>query len=286
MPTKKTIRSTGARPADAAARHFGVPKQDKQMGMIFVIFLLFVSLAIISFALYRVYNEQTRLLSVIDSLSYEVSEQQVVVLPDGAAESNIQYKDSEVADLRLGYKPCPATFTGPCDDLMIYRLLENGSKEVLVPSVRGLSGAPLTNELLQPLAINTDGSRIAFGAWAYGSTPNENDGRVWIVETATGKVLLQSTIVPYNAVYSPDMLNAAYFVETDDGEEHVMVIDLEKNEDYLAARATGGTTYKDGEAKVSINWLDNNTIAVIEYDIPAEEGMPPTISGEREITIN
>ncbi len=285
MPIKKTTKTTRTKPSNEVAHVYREPKKDNRMGMSFIVFLLFVSLAIVSFALYRVYNEQTRLLSVVNSLTSEVGEQQVVVIPDDKDENAIQYADSEIQGLRLAYTACLPTFTGACDDLMIYSLNQNGSKEVLVPSVRALSGAPLTNELLQPLAANSDNSRIAFGAWAYGSKRNTSDKRVWIAETATGKILLQSNTVPSDAIYSPDMTSAAYFLVNEDGEERVMVIDLETDKEYLAARATNGITYKDANSKATINWLDSNKIAIIQYEADVDGG-EPTIVGEREITIN
>lgn len=285
MPVKKTTKPTRTKISDEAVHVRHEHKKDHPMGMSFIVFLLFISLAIISFALYRVYNEQTRLLGVINSLTNEIGEQQVVIIPDDKEENAIQYADSEIQGLRLAYTACPPTFTGACDDLMIYSLNQNGSKEVLIPSVRSLSGAPRTNELLQPLAANSDNSRLAFGAWAYGGKRNTGDKRVWIVETATGKILLQSNSVPLDAVYSPDMTSAAYYSVDENGEERVMVIDLEADKEYLAARATNGITYKDANSKATINWLDNNKIAIIQYEAAADGG-EPTIVGEREITIN
>ncbi|MDF1497031.1 MAG: hypothetical protein P1P90_03140 [Patescibacteria group bacterium] len=285
MPVKKTTKTSRAKSDQDTAHTSHSPRKDKQMGMSFIIFLLFLSLAIVSFALYRVYSEQTRLLGVINKLSNEVSMQQTIVVPEDSNETKILYSDSGVQDLRLGYTSCPNTFTGPCDDLMIYRLDQNGSKEVLVPSVRKLEGAPLTTELLQPLAINKDGSRIAFGAWAYGSERNANDKRIWIMETSSGKLIAQSNLVPTESVYSPNMSYAAYYNVTEDGEEQIMVVDLLAEKEFLAARATGGIMYKDANSKATINWLNDNTIAIIQYEM-AEDGSGPTIVGEREITIN
>jgi hypothetical protein len=285
MPVKKTRKAASKKPVQKPIHIEMRPKTDKQMGLAFITFLLFISLAVISFALYRVYNEQTRLLGVINSLSNEVSEQQVVILPDNKDKIEIQYKESEVVDLSIGYTPCPATFTGPCDDLMIYRVNDNGSKEVLIPSVRALSSAPLTTELLQPIAINTDESRIALGAWAYGGKRNNNDKRVWIVDIASGKVTYQSSIVPKDAIYSPNMAYATYYVEDEAGEEKVMVINIEDDEKYLAARASNGITYKDANSKATINWLDDSTLAIVQYELD-EDGGASTIIGEREITIN
>ncbi len=283
MPVKKTRKAASKRPAKEPDHIEIRPKNDKQIGMVFIIFVLFVSLSIISLVLYRVSTEQERLISVINSLSDEVSEQQMVIIPEDKNEIKIQYLESDIKGLSLAYTPCPATFTGPCDDLMIYRLNNNGSKEVLVPSVRALTGAPLTNELLQPLSVNDDYSKIAFGAWAHGGNRNAKDKRIWIVETEQGKVLAQSTIVPTTAIYSEDMTYAAYYMEDED-DELVMVIDLAKNEEYLAARAKAGISYKNANSKVTINWLDEETLAVIQYAInPDSETL--SIIGEREITI-
>jgi len=284
MPVKKTSKTSKARASKESIIIKPEPKKDKQMGLFFIIFILIVSLIVISFALYRVSNEQTRLIGVINSLSDEVSQQQTVIVPDDSDEIKIQYRDSNVQGLQLAYTPCLATFTGPCDDLLVYRLNKNGSKEVLVPSVRVLSGAPLTNELLQPLSVNSDFSYIVFGAWAYGGKRNSSDKRIWVVETTQGKVVAQSDLVPTDAVFSADMTYAAYYMEDED-DELIMVIDLTNNEEFLVARAKSGITYKDANSKVIINWLDAETVAVIQYEID-EDGGDPTIIGEREITIN
>lgn len=284
MPTKKSGKTSRAKAPKKKIEATHKPPVNRQMGMAFVIFILFISLAIISLALYRVSNEQERLLGVINSLSHEVSEKQKEVLPKQDDSLKMQYRDSEVQGLKLGYTPCMANFTGPCDDLMIYRLNKDGSKEVLVPSARALSGSPLSSELLQPLAANSDFSHVAFGAWAYGGKRNQNDKRVWIVDTSKGSVVYESSLVPDNSIYSPNMAYAAYFIEDEDGEELVYVIDLAEDNEFLAARAQSGITYKDSSSEVSINWLDDETLAVIEYQVP-EEGGDPVIIGEREIKL-
>ncbi|MBD3281592.1 hypothetical protein GF391_02490 [Candidatus Uhrbacteria bacterium] len=285
MPSKKTTKSSKSSATKASAEAKSAPKNSKQMGMVFIIFILFVSLIIISLALYRVSSEQERLLGVVNSLSDEVSQQQIVAIPDDSDEIKVQYKDSDVAGLRLAYTPCPPTFTGPCDNLMVYRLNNNGSKEVLVPATRNLAGAPLTSELLQPIAANKDFTRLAFGAWAYGGKRNPTDGRVWIVETADGTVIAQASNVFDGAVFSPDMSYAAYYNLSEDDEEQVMVIDINEDEEFLAAQAADGITYQDASGKVTINWLNEDTLAVIQYEIE-QEGGEPQIIGEREITIN
>ncbi len=252
------------------------------IGSALIIFILFISLTVVSFALYRVYEKQEKLINVINIMSNKVN--QVPSTSDQTApESKMQYRDADVSNLRLAYTPCPATFTGPCDDLMIYRLNESGSKEVLIPSVRAIVGSPLTSELLHPFAVNKDYSRIAFGAWAYGGKRNTDDKRVWIIESKSGRVLAESNLVPAEAIFSPDMLHAVYFSKDEKGVGQIMLIDISANVESLLTRETDSLFFKDAEGQLHINWLDNNILAVIQYQF-AESG-ELQISGEREINI-
>lgn len=284
MPTKKTSKSTKVK--SSAPVNKKVEEQAKpRIVMMLIIFILFISVLLLSVVLYRVSNEQDRLLALVDNLSDQVSKQQIVATDEANEEPRIHYSESAVSGLRLAYNPCKAKFTGPCDDLTIYRLNEDGSKEVIVPGVRNLSGAPLTNELLQPIAINTDLSRMAFGAWAYGGSRNSNDSRVWVVNTRTGKVIYQSDLVVQNAVFSPKMNYAVYYNKDEDGDGRLNLVDLEENEVSLLARASGGIYYEDQAGDVTLTWLDEDTVAVMQYEINESNG-ELELSGEREISIN
>lgn len=280
MPVKKAVKK---------AKNASEPKprqiKEKQNGLIFAVFILFICVAILSFVLYRVNSKQEDLLAIANNLNQTLSKQQIVVTAESNEEPEVRYSDSSVSGLRLAYTPCRPKFTGPCDDIMIYRLNADGSKEVIVPSVRNLAGAPLTNELLQPIAVNTDSSRIAFGAWAYGGKPNPGDNRAWIVDTKTGKVIYQSENVPQKAVFSPDMAYAVYYSEAEDAEGSLTLVDIAEDETKILARESGGISYKDKDGIVTINWLDQQTVAVIQYEEDAETG-ELIISGEREITVN
>ncbi len=284
MPTKKTHKSTKAK-TSTTANIKGEEQAKPRIVMMLIIFILFVSVLVLSVALYRFSKEQERLLVLVDSLSDRVSKQQIVVTNEEDEEPRISYSESVVSGLRLAYSPCKAKFTGPCDDITIYHLNEDGSKEVIVPSVRNLSGAPLTNELLQPIAINTDSSRIAFGAWAYGGSRNSNDSRVWVVDTRTGKVIYQSDLVPKNAIFSPKMNYAVYYNKDEDGGGQLSLVELEENEVNLLARASGGIYYEDQAGEVTLNWLDEDTVAVMQYEINENSGELELI-GESEISIN
>ncbi len=256
---------------------------NQPMGATLIIFILFVSLIVVSLALYRVYEKQERLIGIINLMSNRGAET-VAVSESSSSERKMQYRDADVSNLRLAYTPCPATFTGPCDDLMVYRLNDSGTKEVLIPSTRAIAGSPLTNELLHPFAVNNDYSRMAFGAWAYGGKRNADDKRAWIIESKSGRVLAESTLIPVDAVFSPNMLFAVYFSEDDKGIGQIMLIDISKDTESLLTREAGDIFFKDADGKVNLNWLDDKTIAIIQYQL--NESGELQISGEREITID
>ncbi len=281
MPVKKAVKRTKSDTKPSLRQ-----QKEKQNGLIFAVFILFICVAILSFVLYRVNSKQEQLITIANNLNNTLSKQQIVVTSDSDnMEPEVRYSESAVSGLRLAYSPCRPKFTGPCDDIMIYRLNADGSKEVIVPSVRNLAGAPLTNELLQPIAINMDSSRIAFGAWAYGGKQNTSDNRAWIVDTKTGKVIYQTENVPQEAIFSPDMAYAVYYSENEDAEGSLTLVDVVEDETKTLARASGGISYKDKDGNVTITWLDSSTVAVIQYEKDSETG-ELVISGEREITVN
>jgi hypothetical protein len=280
MPVKKS-RTTSVKTDSAHKAASSGPGQNT--GAALIIFILFISLAIVSLALYRVHEKQERLIGIINHMSNRGS--QAVAMPEqSSSERKMQYRDADVSNLRLAYTPCPATFTGPCDDLMVYRLNESGTKEVLIPSTRAIGGAPLTSELLHPFAVNHDFSRMAFGAWAYGGKRNSDDKRVWIVESKTGRVLAESNNLLTGSVFSPNMLFAAYYLEDEKGVGQIMLANIVQESESLIAREAAGIFFKNENGSVSINWLNDKTIAVIQYELT--ESGELRISGEREITIN
>ncbi len=253
------------------------------LGAALIIFILFISLVVVSLALYRVHEKQEKLIGIINLISNK-GVQAPALLDQASSESKMQYRDADVSSLRLAYTPCPATFTGACDDLMIYRLNDSGTKEVLIPSTRAIAGSPLTSELLHPFAVNNDYSRMALGAWAYGSKRNTDDRRAWIIESKSGSVVAESTLVPAEAVFSPDMLFAAYYNEDEKGVGQIMLVDLSKDTESLLTREAGDLYFKDSDGKVHINWLNNGTVAIIQYQLTESGEMQ--ISGEREISID
>jgi len=189
--------------------------------------------------------------------------------------------------LFLAYQACQPTFTGLCDDAGIYRLSQDGSKEMLIKSVRSIAGAPQTNELLQPLSASPDGKILVLGAWAFGSNRNANDKRVWLYDLNKGAVVAKSAGVPADAIFSPDYAYAAYAVTDNNDIRDVMIVSFISDKTVSGAKADEGRTFKNQNGTADLVWKDAKTLAVTVYSVPSgtEASSIPVKVGEKTIKL-
>lgn len=216
----------------------------------FFIVLLAAATAIIGYSVYLVYQEQEDLAWTLPAYR-----------GDPQTES-ARSQQSQVPGLFLAHVKCPARFTGPCDDAMLYKLSSDGSKQVIFPSVRSLSGAPLTNELLQPVAASSDGKLLAFGAWSFDGKRSPSDLRAWVYDTETGKVVYESDKVPQDAIFSPDLKYAAYSVLYNGDIQDFNIVNLKKNQVVAGGKPNTGNTFMGPCGKSEINWTDAETLTI------------------------
>jgi len=209
------------------------------------------------------------------------------VVKTEAEQSAWQFKDTGVGNLSLAYHACPASFTGACDDAMLYRQAADGSKQVVIPSLRQVTGAPLTNELLQPMLQSADGKYIVFGAWAFGSERNPSDKRIWVYRTDTNEVAFKSANVPAGAVFSPDYAYAAYGVEDNGDIRDVMIVSFLSDKTVSGAKADATRSFKGPDGKVQLQWNDAKTLVVSEFSIPSgtEASSIAKKTGEKTIKV-
>lgn len=282
MATRKTVRQTAV-PAvqertrqDASSRLFWIS---------FVFLLVGAAVIVSGYAIMLLANQQDALLRQVESLSGRKVQVTEKIQP--AEQEAWQFKETGVGGLMLAYRACPATFTGSCDDAMLYRLAKDGSKEVVVPSLRALSGAPLTNDLLQPLSQSEDGKWVVLGAWAFGSERNAKDRRIWVYRTDTGKVVSASANVPADAVFSPDYMYAAYAVADAGDIRDVMIVALGEDKTVSGAKADDGRTFMGLEGKAVLEWKDAKTLAVSIFAKPSGTGASSvtTKTGEKIIKV-
>jgi hypothetical protein len=252
MPTKK-VRNVARRPLPEKSVSRTFP-----FWTVFAILLLYAGVFIIGSVDYLLYNQQNDILSDLVTLNSgftQVSSQ----------ESPYQFKETPVKGLFLYYRGCKSSFTGACDDAQVYRLAADGSKQVIIPSVRALAGVPLGSELLQPIEQSPDAMYIVFGAWAYGSSRNPKDTRVWIYDTQAGRIVAQ-TNVPQDAVYSPDYAHAAYGILNNGDVREIAVLNIKDGKTSTVAKAAADMTFMGpGNIEPMLVWKDAKTLFVNQY---------------------
>lgn len=240
--------------------------------------MAFAGLIILGGVTVLLYNQQVLIANYLNELGFKVA---VVgqAKPDG-----LQVQETRISGMYLGYVPCKAGYTGACDDAAVYRESEDGSKQVILPSVRGLAGAPLTGELLQPLSQSQDGKYLVMGAWSYGSERGANDRRIWIYDLQNASLYAKAD-VPLDAVFSPDYTYAAYGGFSEGDIRDLMVVNLRENRTVSGAKAGERRTFVGPENRVSIRWIDSKNLAVKEYSKPTQEAPVPVEKGEISIKL-
>lgn len=252
MPVKKNNRTF--KPMKLETGGFKIEKtKPSSLGFwtAFFIILLVAATAIIGYSVYLVYQEQKDLALTLPAYRQT-----------GSVDENARFQQTLVPGLFLAYTKCPARFTGPCDNAMLYKLNSDGSKQTILPSVRALPGAPLTEELLQPIAASSDGKLIAFGAWSFGNNRNPSDLRLWVYDVQTGELAYDSDKVPQDSIFSPDLKYAAYGVLSNGDIQDFNIVNLKKNQVVSGGKANAGNTFMGSDGKPVITWPDSSTVAI------------------------
>jgi len=248
--------------------------------MVLFSFILVIQVILSGFVI-SLYQRQLLMIRAFDALS-DRSQYLVSAPKDQVGKF---FKETQVAGLYYEYQPCRPTFTGACDDASIYRLAKNGSKEVVVPSLRRLTGAPLTNELLQPITQSSDKRWMVFGAWSFGSKRNVNDRRIWLFDQQVGDVVLASS-VPADAVYSPDFKYAAYASYDGNGDiRDVTILDIWTGKDVGGSKADSEVTFMGPDGKASLRWGDDKNLFITEYTRTDMENALPVLRGEKNLKV-
>lgn len=191
------------------------------------------------------------------------------------------YQETNVKGLFMYYQSCPSTFTGACDDASLYRLAADGTKEVIVSSVRNIPQAPVTSELLQPMEQSVGGQYIVFGAWAYGSDRNPTDRRVWVYDVLSGETVARAD-VSVNAVFSPDYKYAAY---ASNDYMDLVIVNLDENQAVSGAKATVDTSFLGPENKSVIVWQDTKNLIIKLYNLADASNSIPSEYGEKRVKV-
>ncbi len=243
-------------------------------------FVLVIQVVLVGFVV-SLYQRQLLMVRAFDALSDR--SQYLVSAPKD--ENGKFFKETQVAGLYYEYQPCRPTFTGACDDASVYRLAKNGSKEVVVPSLRRLTGAPLTNELLQPISQSADSRWMIFGAWSFGSKRNSNDRRIWLFDQQVGDMVLASS-VPADAVYSSDFKYAAYASFDGNGDiRDVTILDIWTGKDVGGSKADEEVTFMGPDGKASLRWGDDKNLFITEYTRTDMENTLPVVRGEKNLKV-
>ncbi|MFA6504423.1 MAG: hypothetical protein WCT54_05900 [Patescibacteria group bacterium] len=247
-----------------ASRVQSVPHQELKLEVtrakssfwtVFVFMLLFAALFIVGSTTVLLYEQQLGIVNFVDSSLGRTN----------TPSMQGSYQESAVKGLFIYYKPCPSTFTGACDDASLYRLAADGSKEVIVSSVRNILQAPVTSELLQPIEQSVGGQYIIFGAWAYGSERNPMDQRVWVYDTLTGQTIVRAN-VPKDSVFSPDYKYAANPVRKDTDVKEIQIVDMASNSVVKTVDARESYTFVGTNGyDVQMRWEDAKDLYVPEY---------------------
>lgn len=242
---------------------------------------IFVIQVILTGFVISLYQSQLLMVRAFDVLSNR--SQYLVSAPKD--EAGKFFKETQVPGLYYEYQPCKPTFTGACDDALLYRLAKNGSKEVAVPSLRRLTGAPLTNELLQPISQSPDKRWMVFGAWSFGSNRNVNDRRIWLFDQQVGDVVLVFS-APVDAVYSPDFKYAAYASPDGNGDiRDVTILDIWTGRDVGGAKAEIDVTFMGPDGRALLRWEDDKNLFISEYVKTDKENPVPVLRGEKNLKV-
>jgi len=256
MPIKKA-RSSAASAATQPCQC--EPTYKRRSFWVFFAFLfLFAGVFIMGSITTLLYRQQINMAMFLNNLGVKVDQESTY------QGSQYVYQPSDVSGLYLAYQACAPSFTGACDDASLYRLAADGSKQIIVPSLRHLPGAPLTNELLQPIELSVGGQYIVFGAWAFGSSRNANDRRIWLYNSKDGSVL-ESSSVPVGAIFSPDYAYAAYASVINNDIQDLMIVNLKDDKVVSGAKAKTHRTFMGPTGKPAIRWQDAKNLFIKEY---------------------
>lgn len=272
MPIKKSRGKAVLTPVKES-RPIIMPRRSA-FWTVFAFMMVVAGMFVIGAITVLLYKQQVLIASYIDEVGYAVTD-----IAQQKTESVVQ--ETKIKDVYLSYVPCEAGFTGPCDDASIYRQSGNGSKQVIFPSVRGLSSAPLTGELLQPIAQSADGKYMVFGAWSFGSERGPGDNRIWIYDVQSGNLHARAD-APVDAVYSPDFAHAAYTIFDNNDIKELRIVDLKVNRLLPGAKAGDGISFMGPNGAPSIAWKDASNVVVKEYSRSAGGVIE---SGEENIKI-
>jgi len=223
-------------------------------------------------------------LNILGFLNAKGTANKVVFTPPMLQTPECQYKETQVVGVHLAYQPCKPMFTGACDDAGLYRLAADGSKQVIISSLRSLPGAPLSSELLQPIEQGVGGQFMVFGAWAFGSNRNPNDRRIWLYDMQTGSLVAKAE-VPSGAVYSPDFMYAAYASLIEGDMRDVMIVNLKENKTVSGAKAEEGTTFMGPDKKAALSWKDAKNLVVKYFSSPDAKTPVAMEKGEKTIKV-
>ncbi len=224
-----------------------------------VLFILFV------FGLLFLYFRASDLERRLSILQQQAKERPVPAVP---STSDYQYVSSQVGGLFLAYQPCEECFTGSCDDVLVYRLTDDGSKEVIISSVRALSFAPRTTELLQPVFKDPEDRWLLLRAWAFGSSaPDAKDAPVWVYDFKRGDVALQFTGIPFNAIFSPDFSYAAFMDEN----KSVRVVHLRSGSVVRDILPTEGQDFLGTGTLPVLRWVDSQTLSIKDFSVTSTQ---------------
>ena len=271
MPIKRLRHASPARAACVCP-----PRKPMSFWLVFSFMVLFAAVFVIGSVTALLFQQQ---LNILGFLNAKGTANKVVFTPPMLQTPECQYKETQVVGVHLAYQPCKPMFTGACDDAGLYRLAADGSKQVIISSLRNLPGAPLSNELLQPIEQGVGGQFMVFGAWAFGSNRNPNDRRIWLYDMQTGSLVAKAE-VPSGAVYSPDFMYAAYAGKDENGDlRDIMIVNLKENKTVSGAKAEASMTFQGPDGKASLRWQDAKNLYIKQYTrgdmknpVPVEDG--------------
>ncbi|MHB8831385.1 MAG: hypothetical protein ACYC44_04715 [Patescibacteria group bacterium] len=256
MPIKRA-RSSAALAAKPECRCEPTYKH-RSFWVFFAFLFLFAGVFIMGSITALLYRQQISMALFLNNLGVKVDQE------SSASQTQNIYQASDVSGLYLAYQACAPSFTGACDDASLYRLAADGSKQIIIPSLRRIPGAPMTNELLQPIELSVGGQYIVFGAWAFGSGRNANDRRIWLYDTKDGSVL-ESSSVPVGAVFSPDYKYAAYASFINNDMQDLMIVNLKEDKVVSGAKAKARRTFMGPTGVAAIRWQDAKNLFIKEY---------------------
>ncbi|MBU2566208.1 hypothetical protein KKG46_01465 [Patescibacteria group bacterium] len=274
---KKISRTPKKIPRDYTLMHC---QTTKTFWIVFSFLLLFVGMIVMSAILFLFYQEQTSLTNNFRNMQASIAAQE----QQGSSErlSAFKYINTDVSGLFLAYTPCPSTFTGSCDDAMLFRQSADGTKQVIIKSLRSLKDSPNTTDILQPVFESSDHKWLVLGAWTFGGKRNTADSRVWIYNQDLGDIAYKSDMVPAGATFSVNYNLAAFAV--DDGQiDEIKVVDIQKNEVLSQIKAGVGRTFTSPQNFLTMYWEADNVLVIKEYSLPTAEQPTSIEKGERRI---